>query len=117
MRHNIEAILDWIGMHFFRFWTMLAVLIFFGWCWVYRPEYLTWWKRHVDEWVITAASYLPYPWGDRIESTLGNFGIWVQITLAIVIFRFIVGAMLMLTRSIWRLRHRTHTFAMPRKIS
>jgi len=31
---------------------------------------------------------LPYPWGDRIESTLGNFGLWVQITLAIVAFRF-----------------------------
>jgi hypothetical protein len=31
---------------------------------------------------------LPYPWGDRIEAALGNFGLWVQITLAIVAFRF-----------------------------
>ena len=33
---------------------------------------------------------MPYPWGDRIEATLGNFGLWVQITLAIIAFRILM---------------------------
>src|SRR5450631_3385097 len=38
-----------------------------------------------------------YPWGDRIESTVANF--WVQITLAILIFRTIIGTVLILIRA------------------
>ena len=68
-------------------WTALAVLIGYVYGWLYRPEALTWWKRTTTSLIQAACGLLPYPWGDRIESTLGDFGLWVQITLAIIAFR------------------------------
>ena len=59
----------------------------FGYAWVGAPEWLTWWKRTTTHAIELACGWLPYPWGDRVESTLGNFGLWVQIALAIVAFR------------------------------
>ena len=53
--------------------------------WLYIPEMLTWWKRTTTNLIETGCGLLPYPWGDRIEATLGNFVLWVQITLAIVV--------------------------------
>lgn len=85
----------WARMHLFRLWTAVVTLAGFGYLWVNRPEWLTWWKRSVDELVRTGCSWLPYPWGDRIESTIGNFGIWVQLTLAILALRIVVGLLLM----------------------
>jgi hypothetical protein len=58
--------------------------------WLYRPEWLTWWKRTTASLIEAGCSALPYPWGDRIEATIGNFGLWVQITLAIVAFRILM---------------------------
>ena len=74
------------------------VLVSFGYLWLYKPEYLTWWKRSVDALIEGSSSQLPYPWGDRIESTLGNFGIWVQLTLAILVLRAAVGLLLLFIR-------------------
>ena len=59
-------------------------------CWLYAPELLTWWKRTTTAIIEGGCGLLPYPWGDRLEATLGNFGLWVQITLAIVVFRILV---------------------------
>jgi hypothetical protein len=39
---------------------------------------------------------------NRLESTIGNFGIWVQLTLAILIFRAILGISLLMIRTIRR---------------
>ena len=64
-----------------------------------HAPYLTWWKRTVDTLIEKGCDMLSYPWGDRIESTVGNFGIWVQITLAILIFRTIIGTVLILIRA------------------
>ena len=71
----------------FRLWTALTVLAACAYLWLYKPEYITWWKRSVDLLIERGSAQLPYPWGDRIESTIGNFGIWVQLTLAILLFR------------------------------
>src|SRR6478752_7632656 len=76
-------------------WTALAVLGTYGYLWIDRPEYLSWWKRSVDALIESGSAQLPYPWGDRIESTIGNFGIWVQVTLAILIFRAALGILLL----------------------
>jgi hypothetical protein len=79
-----------IRSHIFRIWTACAVLAVYVYGWFYTPEVLTWWKR-TTTWIIEAGcNLLPYPWGDRIEATLGNFGLWVQITLAIIVFRILV---------------------------
>ena len=94
----------WFRIQFFRFWTALAVLAAYGYFWVNNPEYLTWWKRTTTYLVEKACELMPYPWGDRLESTLGNFGIWVQITLAILTFRSLVGLFLMMMRRRRRLR-------------
>jgi hypothetical protein len=51
---------------------------------------LTWWKRTTEAAVEAGCDLLPYPWGDRLEATIGNFGLWVQITLAIILFRILV---------------------------
>jgi hypothetical protein len=79
-----------IRNHVFRAWTALAVLSAYIYGWVYRPETLTWWKRTTTSLIEAGCNLLPYPWGDRIESTLGDFGLWIQITLAIVTFRVLM---------------------------
>ncbi|MEA2732873.1 MAG: hypothetical protein QOD93_6585 [Acetobacteraceae bacterium] len=76
--------------HVFRIWTACAVLGAYVYGWVYVPEMLTWWKRTTTAIIEAGCGLLPYPWGDRLETTLGNFGLWVQITLAIVVFRLLV---------------------------
>ena len=83
----------------FRFWTAAVVLAGFGWAFYDKPEALTWWKRTVNKIVEATCDKIPYPWGDRIEATLGNFGIWVQITLAVVALRVLVWG----TMKLWRL--------------
>jgi hypothetical protein len=91
MRQALAAIWAWLRVQLFRFWTALAVLGTCGYLWLYKPEYLTWWKRNIDVLIEGGSSQLPYPWGDRTESTIGNFGVWVQLTLAILIFRAAIG--------------------------
>ena len=75
MRQVFEVTWAWVRVQFFRFWTALAVLGTYGYLWIDRPEYLSWWKRSVDALIESGSAQLPYPWGDRIESTIGNFGI------------------------------------------
>jgi hypothetical protein len=84
----------------FRIWTAAAILAAYAYSWVYMPEALTWWKRTTSHLIEAGCDLLPYPWGDRIEATLGNFGLWVQITLAIVVFRILVWLMLVALRRV-----------------
>jgi hypothetical protein len=88
--------------HVFRIWTALAVLAGYVYGWLYIPEALTWWKRTTTAVIEAGCGLLPYPWGDRIEASLGNFGLWVQITLAIVVFRILVWLIVSALRLIWR---------------
>ena len=88
--------------HVFRIWTALAVLIGFVYGWIYAPESLTWWKHATENAVQFLCSQLPYPWGDRIESTVGNFGVWVQITLAIIVFRLAMWLVIVVVRMVVR---------------
>jgi hypothetical protein len=90
----------WLKAQFFRLWTALAVLGAYGYLWLHQPEYLTWWKRSINTLIEGGSGLLPYPWGDRIESTLGNFGIWVQLTWAILILRAAVGILIMLAKAL-----------------
>jgi hypothetical protein len=99
MRPSFVAARKWAGVHLFRLWTALAVVGSCGYLWVNKPEYLTWWKRTTDSLIEAGCAALPYPWGDRIESTIGDFGVWVQLTLAILIFRVAVGILLMIIRT------------------
>jgi hypothetical protein len=62
------------------------------------PEYLTWWKRAIDTLIENGCGLLPYPWGDRVESTIGDIGLWMQITLAILLLRAVVGAFIIAFR-------------------
>jgi len=98
MSQALSAIWAWLRVQFFRLWTALAVLGTYIYLWFYKPEYLTWWKRSTDRLVEGGSSQLPYPWGDRLESTIGNFGIWVQLTVAILLFRAILGILLLMIR-------------------
>lgn len=82
----------------FRAWTALFVLIGYAYGWLYHPETLTWWKRATTSLIEGGCSLLPYPWGDRIEATLGNLGLWVQITLAIIAFRILVWVVIAIPR-------------------
>jgi hypothetical protein len=88
----------WARVHLFRIWTALLVLATYGYLWVNDPEYLTWWKRSIDRAIEKGCGLLPYPWGDRIESTLGDFGLWVQLTLTILLLRALVGIVLIAFR-------------------
>ena len=91
---------------FFRAWTAGAVLAAYAYGWLYLPEMLTWWKRTTTTIIERGCDLLPYPWGDRIEATLGNFGLWVQITLAVVAFRILVWLVISVLQRIWMARHR-----------
>ena len=94
MEQRWDATKARIRSHVFRIWTMLAVLGAYVYAWVYAPEVLTWWKRSTTAAIEWGCDLLPYPWGDRIEATLGNFGLWVQIALAITAFRIAVWLVL-----------------------
>ena len=93
---------DRVVSHVFRAWTALAVLAGYAYGWLYAPEILTWWKRTTNAIIEDGCALLPYPWGDRVEATIGNFGLWVQITFAIVAFRILVWMVLAAVRSVWR---------------
>jgi hypothetical protein len=75
------------------------------------PPKLTWWKRGTTTVIERICDALPYPWGDRIEASIGNFGLWVQITIAIVFFRVFVWLVVWVLRLVYELttgraRHR-----------
>lgn len=95
-----------VRSHVFRMWTALAVLAGYIYGWLYVPEILTWWKRMTTSAIEAGCDLLPYPWGDRIEATLGNFGLWVQITLAIIAFRILMWLVMSTLRLLWGTRHR-----------
>ena len=99
MRQAISATWAWLRVHLFRFWTAFAVLGTSAYLWVHKPEYLTWWKRSIDRIVEGGAAHLPYPWGDRLEATIGNFGVWIQLTVAILIFRAAFGILFLMIRA------------------
>jgi hypothetical protein len=90
--------------HIFRVWTAGAVLAGYVCAWLYAPEILTWWKRTTTTAIEAGFDLLPYPWGDRLEATLGNFGLWVQITLAIIVFRILMWFAAVVLRRIWGVR-------------
>ena len=93
-----------IRSHVFRAWTACAVLAAYVYGWLYFPEVLTWWKRTTTMIIEAGCNLLPYPWGDRIEATLGNFGLWVQITLAIIVFRILMWLVGLSVRRAWAVR-------------
>jgi len=95
-----------VRSHIFRIWTACAVLAAYIYGWLYFPEVLTWWKRTTTNLIETGCGFLPYPWGDRIEATLGNFGLWVQITLAIIAFRILMWLVSSALRRAWVAYHR-----------
>ena len=92
--------------HFFRAWTACAILAAYVYGWLYVPQLLTWWKRTTTTVIEAGCDLLPYPWGDRLEATLGNFGLWVQITLAIISFRILMWLAISAFRRTWSGRHR-----------
>jgi hypothetical protein len=92
---------DGVHRHVFRTWTAAAVLGGFAYAWVYVPELLTTWRHATTAVIEAGCGLLPYPWNDRIEATLGNFGLWVQITLAIILFRVLVWLVTVLVRAAW----------------
>ncbi len=95
-----------IRSHLFRVWTAIAVLAGYVYAWVYVPEALTWWKRSTTAAIEAMCDLLPYTWGDRLEATIGNFGLWVQITIGIVAFRILVWLVIAGTRFAFSRGHR-----------
>jgi hypothetical protein len=98
-----------VRSHVFRVWTACAILAAYVYGWLYVPELLTWWKRATTSVIETGCGLLPYPWDDRVEVTLGNFGLWVQITLAIVVFRILVWLVISTTKHVWSVHARGST--------
>ena len=106
MRGSWDGVRARVRNHVFRLWTACAILAAYVYGWVYAPELLTWWKRATTSVIEAGCGLLPYPWGDRTEATLGNFGLWVQITLAIVVFRILVWLAMSGTKHAWSARRR-----------
>jgi hypothetical protein len=102
-----------VRSHIFRAWTAGAILAAYVWGWLYAPEALTWWKRATTNMIEAGCDLLPYPWGDRIEATLGNFGLWVQITLAIIAFRVVIWLVISAIKWIFTARDRQAQGSLP----
>ncbi len=113
MKTSWDSTKERIRAHIFRVWTACAILAAYVYGWVYAPEVLTWWKRSTTSAIEAGCNRLPYPWGDRLEATLGNFGLWVQITLAIVLFRILVWLALTALRRIWAMRRSARERSLP----
>src|ERR1051326_9207378 len=90
-----------VRSHIFRAWTALFILAAYVYGWLYQPEALTWWKRTTTSLIESGCDLLPYPWGDRIEATVGDFGLWVQITLAIIAFRILAWLVIPAAGLVW----------------
>jgi hypothetical protein len=100
LRQRGPDMLYWARVHFFRFWTATAVVVLFGLCFWYAPEFLTWWQKTVLGLIDNGSGMLPYPWSNRIAFLLTNFGasIWFQFTLAIILFRVLLWPFIVLFR-------------------
>src|ERR1700727_3589517 len=61
-----------VRSHLFRAWTACAILAAYVYGWLYVPEMLTWWKRTTTKIIEGVCDHIPYPWGDRIEATIGT---------------------------------------------
>ena len=102
-----------VRSHVFRAWTACVILVAYVYGWLYVPEMLTWWKRRTTTIIEAGCDLLPYPWGDRIEATLGNFGLWVQITLAIIVFRILMWLVILALRRVWAAHYRRSQRSLP----
>ena len=91
-----------VRSHIFRIWTAFAILAAYVYGWLYVPEVLTWWKRTTTGMIEAACGLLPYPWGDRVEATIGNLGLWVQLTLALIAVRIVIWAVMAGLGLAWR---------------
>jgi hypothetical protein len=103
-RERHADLVTWLGVQFFRFWTAAAVVLFFGLCFWYAPELLTAWQRLVLNLIQDVSGMLPYPWSNRVQFVMINFGasIWLQFTLAIILLRVVGWAI----GRLWRRRRR-----------
>jgi hypothetical protein len=92
LRERRGEIVNWTRVQFFRLWTATAVIILFGLAFWYVPEVLTWWQKTVLRMIENGAEMLPYPWSNRVEYIMINFGasIWLQFALAIIVFRVLM---------------------------
>ncbi len=106
MKSSWNTTREWLRSQFFRAWTAAAILAAYAYGWLYAPEILTGWKRATTKMIESACDLLPYPWGDRIEATIGNLGLWVQITLAIIVFRILTWLVVTVFRRLWTARRR-----------
>jgi hypothetical protein len=109
-RNNVR---ERLRSHFFRLWTACAVLAAYVYGWLYVPEVLTWWKRTTTALIEAGCDLLPYTWGDRVEATMGNFGLWVQITLAIIVFRILMWLVISVVRRGWTVRDSERSAVLP----
>lgn len=74
LRERHADIVNWTQVQFFRLWTATAVILFFGLCFWYAPELLTWWQKTVLNIIHGGSDMLPYPWSNRVEYIMINFG-------------------------------------------
>lgn len=104
----------WVVTHTYRIITALFTLAFFGFAFLYHPEWISWWLRLITRGIEDITALLPYPYGDQVEVALKGFGgsFWLQITAAIVILRAFLSSIAFA----WR-RQRKPPVERPRSIS
>ena len=78
--------------HTFRFTTMIATWALIFAAFIYHPEWIRESLRFMTHLIETIADQVPEPWGARLEIMLRELGgiIWLQIAIAIVVFRLII---------------------------
>jgi hypothetical protein len=90
-------------------------LAFFGFAFLYHPEWISWWLRLITHGIEQGTALLPYPYGDQVEVALKGFGgsFWLQITVAIVALRAFLSSL----AYAWRRQRRPPPAERPRSVN
>jgi hypothetical protein len=104
MARDYSALKQHVKVHTFRITTAVAAWALIALAFYYRPDLIKWGLRASTGGIEMIGDSLPYPWGDRIEIALRELGgsFWLQITVVIVLLRFVLSTIAMG----WRTRRR-----------
>ena len=88
-------------VHTFRLGTAILTWVLLGATLLYRPEWIRWALRAGTHFIEGVGDALPSYWGAQIEIILRELGgfLWLQITAAIILVRFIFWLLGVIWRS------------------
>jgi hypothetical protein len=90
-KRNFSGFKHYAKVHSFRISTAILTWVLLGATLFYKPEWIRWALRSGTRAIEAAGDALPTYWGAQAEIVLRELGgfLWIQITAAIVLVRFV----------------------------